>query len=291
MILDIAATSDHQIAAAEALAAGARRHGVTARLVGGLSNVASPVAACWGWRNGKALKDRGVERVLVMERAYVRDRFAWVSLGWDGLNGRARFPLVEDGGDRWRAHFGDLLRPARTDGRYVLVLGQVPTDAALFGAPPIKAWWSSARQVGDRLGLPTLFRPHPLAPPTARPDGLIVHGGTLDEELERAAAVVAWNSNSLTDAALAGVPLIAGDPGAMTWPLGGRNLGDPPALADRTRWSHRMAWTQWLPDEIASGAAWEVLATAFEPGSGTAFGSWREEPDSVQGVTLSEDAT
>lgn len=286
MIVDIAATAPHQVQNAERLAAGMRRLGLTPRLVGGISHVASPVAACWGWRNGKALKDRGVERVLVMERAYLRDRHEWLSLAWDGLNGRGRFPLAEDGGDRWRTHFGGLMQPPRTDGGYVLVLGQVPTDAALFGAPPIRAWWASAEQVGRRLGLATLFRPHPLAAPGSAPPELTTHSGTLDEALANAAAVIAWNSNSLTDAALAGVPLIAGDPGAMAWPLGGRNLGDTPALADRTRWSHRMAWTQWLPAEVERGAAVEAVMTAFEPGAGFSFGAWREEPDSVHGVAL-----
>ena len=31
-----------------------------------------------------------------MERAYISDRFTWTSLGFDGLNGRAKFPQIND---------------------------------------------------------------------------------------------------------------------------------------------------------------------------------------------------
>jgi hypothetical protein len=56
---------------------------------------------CWGWRRGREWFAKGYD-VLVMERAYLDNRFVWTSLGWNGLNGRARWPIPVDGGARWR---------------------------------------------------------------------------------------------------------------------------------------------------------------------------------------------
>jgi hypothetical protein len=123
--------------------------------------------------------------------------------------------------------------------------------------------------------LPVFFRPHPVeierrGAAAAIPAGrrLAMKNGTLEEALAGAAAVAAYNSNSLTDAALAGVPCLAGDVGAMAWPVVGRGLLDVPALETRSSWSARLAWCQWRDEEIADGSAWEVLAGCMEPGSG-----------------------
>jgi hypothetical protein len=103
---------------------------------------------------------------------------------------------------------------------------------------------------------------------------------TLETCLAKAGAVAAFNSNSLTDAALAGLPLMAGDPGAMTWPIAGHRLRDEPRLGGRGRWAARLAWTQWLPEELESGAAWEAARLAFEPTDGFRFGEWQDDGDS-----------
>jgi hypothetical protein len=95
-----------------------------------------------------------------------------------------------------------------------------------------------------------------------------VSGGALAEALAGAAAVAAYTSNALTDAALAGTALLAGAPGAMAWPVAGQGLAAVPSLGDRTSWSARLAWCQWRHAEMQAGEAWEALAGAMEPGSG-----------------------
>lgn len=266
-------TAKHQRAAGESLRAGMARHGDEARLVTHSVNVRSDVVVCWGWRTGRRLRDCG-RRVLVMERGYVDDRFTWTSLGWDGLNGRARFPLVDDGGDRWRAFFGDLLQPEREGGEYILMLGQVKGDASLENIGVADHWYArAAHNVGERLDMPVKFRAHPVQiERTGYPGSGLLYGmelikGTLAEALDGAAAAVAWNSNSLTDAALAGVPVIACDPGAMVWPIAGQGashgVGADPRLRGREAWAHRLAWCQWREDEIENGTAWEAVKAAM----------------------------
>jgi hypothetical protein len=86
----------------------------------------------WGHRqvhiiNAQKKKNR---HYLVMERAYVADRFTWTSLGFDGLNGRAKFPQINDGGARWRKHFWPFLKPWKTQlSKTAVIMGQVRGDA------------------------------------------------------------------------------------------------------------------------------------------------------------------
>lgn len=260
----------HQKRAAERLAAGLKRHGIATSIVQQTNGARGKVVACWGWRQGNLYRSSGC-RVLVMERAYIGDRFHWTSLGWDGLNGRARFPAIDDGGARWDRHFDGLLQTRRQGGQYVLIMGQVTGDSAIRGAP-LPQWYRwAARTLSESTGLPALFRPHPVE--VKRRGGIrlvATHGvqvsqGALADALSGAAVVAAWNSNGLTDAALAGIPLIAGDEGAMAWPIAGQGLESEPTLGPRRPWAHRMAWTQWLPEEIESGEAWEAVRTAMAP--------------------------
>jgi hypothetical protein len=85
----------------------------------------------------------------------------------------------------------------------------------------------------------------------------------LEGALMGAEVAISWNSNALTDAALAGVPLVAGDPGAMAWRIAGQGLGTLPALRERQRWAHDLAWCQWGAAELESGQAWEAVGPAW----------------------------
>lgn len=268
MQIDIVANPDspHQASTAMALRAGMKRHGQAARIVTHVTQAQARTVVCWGWRNGRRVAGNG-RRVLIMERAYVGDRFHWVSLGWDGLNGRARFPRVDDGGKRWRTHFPDALQQIQTGGAYVLVLGQVKGDASVDGVP-LHEWYAYVgRTLSANTGLPVYFRPHPIelqrgkAPGKGRLHGMEIMAGPLEVDLANADCAVAWNSNSLTDAALAGVRIIAGDQGAMTWAIAGQSLHHPARLdgTERRAWARRLAWCQWLPSEIERGDAWDAL--------------------------------
>ena len=196
-----------------------------------------------------------------MERAYIGDRFTWTSLGFDGLNGRAKFPQVNDGGARWKKHFALYLKPWKTylPNRSAVIMGQVRGDASLNGISIVDwARFTATKLAGASYA--TVFRPHPgdRGQPYEIP-GLIKINGPLETALERAGLVVTYNSNSGVDAILAGVPTYAQDPGSMVWDVSSRNF--LPETPDRAIWSQRMAYTQWLPEEIESGDAWEALKT------------------------------
>lgn len=237
--------------------AGLARHGVPVERFDGGYIPSADVVCCWGWRNGKVY--RASERqVLVAERGYVGDRFAWTSLGWNGLNGRATFPTGD--GLRWEKHFAGLIQPWKSGGEYVLLAGQVEGDQSLAGVN-IKSWYAEAAAAMTAYGLPVYFRPHPEAVRRGQQThvkGAPVLRGSLADALSGAAVVVTYNSNTGVDAVLAGVPTVACDRGSMAWDVTGHEIGET-VTPDRTEWAHRIAWAQWEMSEIADGTAWDAV--------------------------------
>lgn len=244
--------SEHRVGWCKAMAAGMRRHGVEV--------IADPEpgvpVVTWSWHTGRHFHRRGFD-VLVLERGYVGNRFEWTSAGWNGLNGRAAFPVIEDGGERWRKHFGHLMRPWRDTGSYALILGQVERDMAVRGVYLPELYRKAAAAVTD---LPVVFRPHPCH--VMAVDGAPRLHGTLEEALEHAARAITWNSTSAVEAVLAGVPTVAMDEGSMAWAVTGHSLHEPPPMPDREAWAHALAWKQWTMDEVASGDCWAAVKDA-----------------------------
>lgn len=269
----------HQEEVGSALLAGLRRHGFRAEISHRMSGHQGDTLVCWGWRKAKSLRQVAPgRRILVIEHGFVGDRWEWLSLGWDGLNGNARFPLIDDGGDRWNRYFPEALKPVKTGGNYHLLLGQVRNDMSLEDAGDFHRWYTYTHALlTARFHEPVYFRPHPLDVEiygaTRAGMGLPVLEYSLPEALQGAASAWAFNSNSLVDAALAGVPVHPFNRGAMVWPLAG-NIMTPSLDADRReRWAHRLAWCQWTHEEIRSGAAWDAVQTA-KPIDAPIWSSW-----------------
>lgn len=247
--------SPHQQVHAEALAKGVWAHGITPILTTRGNPVRTKRVACWGWRYGQLLRDRNCD-VLIMERGYLGDRFAWTSLGWNGLNGRATF-YPKDDPSRFNQHF--TLKPWKSGGDYVLLVGQVPGDASLGGLDLTRWYQDTAKQAATAYGLPVRFRPHPLADRHGGPSRPVAGAPTINGELagalEGAAVAITFNSNAGVDAVLAGVPTVTLDQGSMAYDVAGHAIGErltPP----REEWAARLAWCQWTLAEIKDGTAW-----------------------------------
>lgn len=251
--------STHQVTHQEAMAEGLRKLGVEVSL-GVSADPKIKYVACWGWRLGAALRQQGHE-VLVMERGYLGDRFAWTSLAWNGLNGRGTFPeYPDDGGERFRKHY--TLSPWKEhQGECAVIMGQVPGDASLQGRNLTPWYEATAVLAADAYSKPVLFRNHPVAVQKGhkiQPRHTQSCIGELDEILNKAAVVITYNSNSAVDAVVAGVPAVAMDAGSMAWDVTGRNVGDL-IRPDRESWAYKLAWKQWSLDEIKSGFALKRL--------------------------------
>ena len=257
----------HQEQHAAALAMGLKAHGIVATIKHDSGGpLLTKHVACWGWRQGVRLRHMGHE-VLVMERGYIAPpgdpdqwRFKWTSLGWNGLNGRAKF-YPKDDPARFDTNFRHLLKDWKAGGKYVLLIGQVPGDASL-GGMNLNAWYATtALAAAKAYNLPVRFRPHPVAiQRRIHQDvrGVQTINGTLDEAFANAAICVTFNSNTAVEAVLAGVPTVATDIGSMAHEVTSRKIGDI-LTPDREQWAARLAWCQWTMDEIKSGAAWEAI--------------------------------
>ena len=195
-----------------------------------------------------------------METGFFGQRLDFVSLGCNGLNGRADFRNQDSIGDRWEKH-GVEVKPWKHDGDYILICGQIQGDAAVQGLDLKSEYRIIAEYLADVTSRPLLFRPHPMSGGASTPKGIDVSTGLLADDLAGARTVVTLNSNSGVDAVLNGVQTITLNNGAMCREVSGHNLNavEDNNKFDRTQWLDNLAYCQWTHDEIESGEAWDQL--------------------------------
>lgn len=158
--------------------------------------------------------------------------------------------------------FGIPIRPWRSSGRHVLVVGMSAKAANAEGLRP-EQWETETitrlRQLTDR---PIIYRPKPNWE-EARPIAGSIFGGRdvkLEEHLRDCHAVVAHHSNTAVDALLAGIPCIC--PGGVPSVLSGHDLTQiesPPMPDGREQFAYDLAWTQWSVEEIREGLCYDYL--------------------------------
>lgn len=253
---------DHLVA----MAGGIASHGINVEYFGSLPASDADFCVVWSWRTGLRVRQYFSRPILCMERGYLGNRFEYTSLGWDGLNGRARFTKVDDS-SRFDKHFSHLMKPWKETSGYALIVGQVAGDTALIGVD-IHRWYRDTAVALYKQGWDVKFRQHPVevergvklpAVPFAE-----VLTGSLDDAFADAGLVVSYNSNSGTDAIMAGVPVHAADKGSMVYNLASRNFN--PVKPEREARLHEMAWMQHSLDELKSGAAWEIARESMMDG-------------------------
>lgn len=211
---------------------------------------------------------------LIMERSYIGDRFDWVSLAYNGLNGRGNF-LNDDITDmsRWKKHFAKYVKPWKINKEgYVLVIGQMPGDWAIQHVN-INEWYvNTIRELNSR-GLRVIFRPNPLDKHNMYLQNknlkfIYDTNKTLEESLSGARCCVAFSSNSTLIAAINGCPSVAVDPISMTYgKVSATDLGNLDYAPNRNDWFAKLAYCQWLPSELEDGSAWKHLKKGLDIGA------------------------
>jgi len=205
---------------------------------------------CWGLRNAAPFLKQNRD-TLILECGYIGDRTeTWASAGWNGLNGRAKFPEIYDDSRLQRYH-PDLIQPWDDCPIGVaLIVGQVPGDQSLIGLNFDK-WRKDAEDFFDARGTAHRFRPHPkcnITPSRSR-----------QEDLDDALFSLTLNSNFAVDSILAGTPAITMDVGSMAWEVSAHSLDSELIRPDRHKWASHLAWCQWTVEEMRDGTAWESL--------------------------------
>lgn len=210
--------------------------------------------------------------LLVLERGFVRRNEYW-SLGWGGINGRADFCNAASPYDRWSALGVNMAtwKRQQTQGP-VLVCGQVPWDVTVQDTDHNR-WCREMVSRVRQAGFEVWFRPHPYAAERGVDYGVRadrLSRAPLTDDLKHARACVTYSSNAGVEAALAGVPVYAGDEGSMALPVAHRELEallHDTAYPEREQWAAGLAYAQWTEAELASGAAWAHIARSLHHGA------------------------
>ncbi len=192
---------------------------------------------------------------IILETGYINrgdDELCHYAAGFNGLNGRADFRNANSPDDRIRK-LGPTLSPWRTDGKHILLCGQVPWDASVDHINFIDWLDKTKAKLATLTQRPVRFRPHPCI---SKPDM------SLDEDLEDCWAVVTFNSNAAVDSAIRGIPVFVDDDGSMACEVANRDLSniESPSIPERQQWLNDLAYSQWTPSELREGLAWKHLS-------------------------------
>lgn len=256
----------HQQMYAHALAQGMRRHGFkNIEIIPNFDERKQPdLVVTWAYKRIDVINycRRNNKPHLVMERAYIGDRHHWVSLGYNGLNGRADF-LNEciTSTKRFEKHFKQYDTPFKNnDNGYILVCGQVEGDMS-HRHVNINNWYRTVVSELSEQGHDVRFRAHPLSKERIETvlDGLeykLDKNSSLEVSLKDARTCVTFSSNSGVIAALNGVSVVAYDEGSMCYDVAAHDISNLDYKPDKTQWLSKLAYCQWLPQELENGEAW-----------------------------------
>ncbi len=209
------------------------------------------------------------------------DKQIYYSVGYDGLKNAADYCTDGVSGKRWKRLEVDI-QPWRSGGTHIVVIGQ-----PLFGLSTqhrdVYAWYAEVASALARTGSrrKVVFRQHPristlrtkLKKVSADRSSVSAAmrpvlkrltfsaNRLLRDDLVDAWAVIALTSNAAVEAVVAGVPVVACDKGNMAWPVAARSVDriEDPHKPGRSEWASRLAYSQWNPEEMRSGACWDHL--------------------------------
>ena len=235
------------------------------------------IAICWNTRQMDKLKRYAkIKDFLIFENAYLnniqgKDK-EWVSLGWNGLNGRADFCNENSPNDRWKKHFDDGRLLKYSNGEYILIPLQIKGDQSLRFVDNKLTYQWICEEIRKYTDLPIVIKDHPTRP-GSQPKVVSVPNvrylnlrHPIEEVIKNAKVVVTINSNAGVDAILGGKPVVSLDEGSMVWDISDHDFTklNVPTWYDRDQWCNNIAYAQWHPDELRSGEAWDHLKKRVE---------------------------
>lgn len=212
----------------------------------------------WGIRNQKLISKS--KNYLILERGYVGDREEYTSTGFNGLNGRGYSPRPpEELTDRVvNLACKNMYAIGQGRGKYILVLGQVPSDMSV--KPVNYNKWLQDKVMWLRKEYPEIlirYRPHPLDKEPFIPDLVneVSEGRTVGEDIINAVFTVSLSSNAGVDSLLMGKLVMTDSDVSMVKRFDRRLYSG----GERMEWFNNICYRQWTIEEMASGQAWEHL--------------------------------
>ncbi len=227
----------------------------------------------WGFKPTKAMRSAIFNKIpfVIVDMGYFdwsddpqANRSNRYSISINGLHGTS---MQLDGVYDLPPRPHPKVMPWRTErkGKEVLVLGQMPGDAALRGAD-IEAWMNrAATEAADVFKMKTIKRPHPrmLNPwePTLPP---------LEDTFKDTHVYVTYSSTAAVQTVLAGVPTIAMHPCSPAYRMSAHRMSRQ-IFPGREAWAHDLSHREYaLLDDKDCDAACDYIIRGFEQGLGPA---------------------
>jgi hypothetical protein len=157
---------------------------------------------------------------------------------------------------------GVSIRPWNKGGRHILVAGMGAKAADVEGFKPNQWEEAAIRELKRFTDRPIIYRPKPSWNNPIRIEGTTFSGKEerLEDVLADCHAVVSHHSNVCVDAICSGIPAFCWHGVATPMSLKELALIENPIYPDgREQWAANIAYTQWRPDEMKTGAAWKYL--------------------------------
>ena len=201
-----------------------------------------------------------VERVS--RDATIRNKIPNTSVGFGGLGGCANYNNSNSLSDRFDALGIEFKKSNWRINDKILIMSQLPGDAHLYKVD-FQTWVSNTyKELRLHTDRPIYFRPHPEGMDDASkiPAGCKLSDSNIKiyDELETCYAVVTYNSNSVMECVLSGVPVFAFDKQSVAYDLSYQDLSQIENLTDydeqdRLQWAYNLAYSQWTDDELKQG--------------------------------------
>jgi len=139
--------------------------------------------------------------------------------------------------------------PQGTD-KVAIVLGQVDGDSQLGGIN-LADWTKDTMKTLEMVGYRVEYRPHP---------GIQRSMETLEDAVQRADLVAAYNSTALVEAVRVGVPFICSDL-CQYFGMSTKNIAAPTAkpIEERRQFMANLAYCQYDAEEFGDGTAWRHI--------------------------------
>ena len=165
------------------------------------------------------------------------------------------------------------IKPWKTEGEYILVCLQTSSGWSMAGMPTVDWCIDKVKQIRGITDMPIVIRRH-----RANSDnqvrmimkGLQDYRGIRVEEnkevsplqsINKAYALVTYNSTIACDSALSGVPTFVDDERCWAYPVANKDISRllDPELFDRQQWVNDVSYSMWLNEEMEKGVVWEHL--------------------------------
>ena len=239
------------------------------------------VAVIWSvlWR-GRMAENKKVwdffkkhnKPIVVLEVGGIKRNVTW-KMGINGINRDADFANETFDDKRWKGLGIDLM-PWKQTGNVIVICGQHDTSEQWAGKPKMPVWINQQIKIIRKYcDKPIVVRPHPrnkiefdekqfkyVRVNYPKRDWTTYDDTDFKKILTSCWAVVNHSSNPAIESVFNGIPVFVSE-SSLCHDVGNTNITDIlyPAMPNREKWAHRLAYTEWTTQEISQGLPWERI--------------------------------